>query len=122
MQWFRGIKYSLINENEIIEQKDKIEFNFTKSEINPGIYKIEYDGVVTEPDFYDYNSYCEIDSDNESIDEEKEEFIGDWTQSPIPSQSSLFKYFNLIIINCINYIYLLFIFIIINFIINEYIY
>ena len=71
---FSHIKNDLIKEDEIIDIKDKIEFIFTQSELSSGEYKIEYAGVVTEPNFEEYNLYCEIDSTNGIISEEKKEF------------------------------------------------
>jgi hypothetical protein len=35
---------------------------------------MEYAGVVTEPDFDEFNKYCEIDSLNGNINQEKSEF------------------------------------------------
>ena len=71
---FSNNKNYLIKEDEIIDKKDKIEFYFPLSELNSGKYIIEYAGVVTEPNFNEYNSYCEIDSTNGDINEEKKEF------------------------------------------------
>ena len=62
-----------INENEIIEKNEEIEFFFPNSSINQGTYRIEYAGVVTEPDYDIYNTYCEIDSDNGNITQEETE-------------------------------------------------
>ena len=64
----------IIKENQIIDKNDVIEFYFSESEIKEGSYILEYTSVVTEPDYDIYNSYCEIDSENGNIEEEKKEF------------------------------------------------
>ena len=64
----------IININETIDKNDKIEFFFPQNIINDSQYTIEYACVVTEPDYDIYNSYCEIDSDNGNIIEEKKYF------------------------------------------------
>ena len=64
----------IIKENQIIDKNDEIEFYFSESEIKEESYILEYTSVVTEPDYDIYNSYCEIDSENGNIEEEKKEF------------------------------------------------
>ena len=65
----------IINQNDIIEKNDKIEFYFPQPKINANQYKIEYSCVVTEPDYDIYNSYCdEIDSEHANINVEKSYF------------------------------------------------
>ena len=67
-------KSRIINKNDIIYQDDEIEFFFLDSKLNSDKYIIEYAGVVTEPDFDEYNLYCDIDSDNGNIEVERKEF------------------------------------------------
>ena len=68
------IKEVLVNENDLINKNEEIEFHFPASEINGGRYIIEFAPVVTEPSYDKYNSYCEIDEDYGDIKEEKKEF------------------------------------------------
>ena len=64
----------IINQNDIIDKNDNIEFNFPQPKINANQYKIEYACVVTEPDYDIYNSYCQIDSQHANINVEKNHF------------------------------------------------
>ena len=67
-------KKVIINKNQIIDKDEQIEFFFPKDTINTNNYVIEYAGVLTEPDFDDFNLYCEIDSSQGNINNEKKEF------------------------------------------------
>jgi hypothetical protein len=67
-------KNDLIKKDDIIDRKEKIKFYFPQSELSSGEYIMEYAGVVTEPDFDEFNKYCEIDSLNGNINQEKSEF------------------------------------------------
>ena len=67
-------KKSIINKNQIIVKDEEIEFFFSENDINSNQYIIEYEGVVTEPDFDEFNLYCEIDSSWGNINNDKKEF------------------------------------------------
>ena len=67
-------KNHIINKNDIIYKDDEIEFFFQNIKLNSNKYIIEYAGVVTEPDFDEYNLYCDIDSDDGNIEVERNEF------------------------------------------------
>ena len=65
----------IINQNDIIDKNDKLEFYFPQPKINANQYKIEFAAVVTEPDYDTYNSYCDkIDSEHANINVEKNHF------------------------------------------------
>ena len=68
-------KNKIINQNDIIDKDDKIEFYFHKSNLNSDTYIIEYAGLATEPDFDKYNLYYyDIDLSYGNINEEEKEF------------------------------------------------
>ena len=64
----------IIEENDIIDKNDKIDFYYPRSRIYNSQYSIEYASVVTEPDYDIYNTYCDVDSDNGDMNYEKENF------------------------------------------------
>ena len=72
----------IINQKDIIDKNDKIDFYFPLPKVSANQYKIEYACVVTEPNYDTYNSYCDlIDSDHANINIEKNhihkyEYIG----------------------------------------------
>ena len=71
---FNSKNNRLIKPGEIIEKNDEINFFFSQSKIASSFYAIEYAGVVTEPDYEKYNTYCEMDTDNGNLIDEKKEF------------------------------------------------
>ena len=64
----------IIEENEIIDKNDILEFYYPRSIIFQNKYYIGFASVVSEPDYDIYNTYCEIDSDNGDKSNEKENF------------------------------------------------
>lgn len=68
------IKEVIVNENDLINKNEEIEFHFPSPEISGGKYVIEFAPVVTEPSYDKFNSYCEIDAEYGNLKEEKKEF------------------------------------------------
>ena len=73
IQLYSNEKKSIIGNYQIIDKEEEIEFFFSNNELKSSQYVIEYEGV-TEPDFDDFNLYCEIDSSNGNINNDKNEF------------------------------------------------